>query len=76
VCSWVVAMKPDTILVVFNFVVSDRDWIKRRVKVIVVLDKLLDTSLGSLMRLAGVQGGLLKKAESHTKNGLANTCQP
>jgi hypothetical protein len=56
-------MKPDTILGSFNFAVSDPDWIKERAKVIAVVDHLLETPLGSLMRFAGVQGSM-KKAES------------
>jgi hypothetical protein len=56
-------MKPDIILGLFNFAVSDRDWIKERVKVIEVVDKVLDTSLGSLVKWAGVHGSA-KKAES------------
>jgi hypothetical protein len=56
-------MKPDTILGSFNFAVPDPDWIKERTKVIAVVDHVLDTPLGGLMRFAGVQGST-KQAES------------
>lgn len=56
-------MKPDTILGAFDFAVEDPAWVAQRDKVRTLLERVLATRLGRLVRFAGVQGSV-EKAET------------